>query len=242
MPSRPDGRPRAEWLHTTITPEALLKGRFTGLTLVLLAVLLATNAIGNGGLRDVVVGIGFSVMLLFAVWTVGRRLRIATIAFAIPAFLGHWTLQISDSIVVRTLGFALTTAFLVFLTIVVLVTVLREAAVSADTIVGALCAYFLMGVTWGTAYSLVALWSPDAFSVSATLAAATHWGPPRAPVTPLMQYYSFITLSTVGFGDISPVSGGARTLTAFEGVIGQLYLAVLIARLVGIHTATAHRP
>jgi hypothetical protein len=228
-------------LYTAVTPASLIKGRFTGLTIILVVVLLAVSVITDQRLRDLVVSATFSVMLLFAVWSVGPRLRIVTVVLAVPAFLGHWALQLSDSLVLRSVGFALSTIFLAFLTMVVLITVLRDPAVTADTIVGALCSYFLMGVTWGTAYSLLALQSVSAFAVSSTLAAASHWGPPTSPIAPLLQYYSFITLSSVGFGDISPLSGAARTLTAFEGVAGQLYLAVLIARLVGIHTAGGRR-
>jgi len=50
-----------------------------------------------------------------------------------------------------------------------------------------------------------------------------------------------VTLTTLGYGDITPVSSAARALTSFEAVIGQLYLAVMIARLVGLHIVHAHR-
>jgi Ion channel len=224
-------------LRTTVTPSALLKGRFTWLTIFLLVVLLSVSAVTDRTLRDIFTGIAFSVMVLFAIASVGRRLRIVTAILAAPVFLGHWALLLSDSPLLRTFGFALTTTFLAFLTIVVLMAVVRSPTVTADTIVGALCAYFLMGVTWGTAYALVALYSPDSFAVSPTLVAASQWATPTSPITPLLQYYSFITLSTVGFGDLSPLSGAARLLSALEGVAGQLYLAVLIARLVGLHAA-----
>jgi hypothetical protein len=99
------------------------------------------------------------------------------------------------------------------------------------------CTYFLFGVTWGTLYTLLALVSPGAFSVSPTLAAVAKWGNPIAPFTPLTQYYSFTTLATLGYGDVTPVTAGARALSVLEGITGQLYLAVLIARLVGLHSA-----
>lgn len=237
MPADPGGHERGWWSPSVITPARLLSTRFTGLTIVLMIVLLSVSAINEKGLRDLVVGLGFSVLLLFAIRTVGRRLRILTLALAVPTFIGHWTLQLSNSLMLRATGFLLTSLFLAFLTMVILMAVLRDASITADTIVGAVCAYFLLGVTWGTAYALVALVSPGAFSVSPALATAAQWSAPSLPITPLMQYFSFITLSTVGFGDISPLSGGARTLTALEGITGQLYLAVLIARLVGMHTA-----
>ena len=56
------------------------------------------------------------------------------------------------------------------------------------------------------------------------------------------SYYSFITLTTLGYGDVTPVARWAVSLSALEAVVGQLYLAVLVARLVGIHTAGAGKP
>ncbi len=220
-------------------PARLLRGRFTGLTIVLLTVLLLVNVIGDRVLRDVVVGIGFSAFLLLAIQSVGRRLRIVTVALAVPTFVSHWTPQLSDSLAVRATGFAFTIAFLAFLTLVLLFAVFRDQTVTVDTIVGAVCAYVLLGVTFGTAYALLVLISPSSLSVSAALAQADGWGEPVTPLTPLMQYYSFTTLATLGYGDVTPIGRTARTLSVMEGVSGQLYLAILIARLVGMHTARA---
>lgn len=241
MPSQPGGHERAWWFPSAITPARLVRGRFTGLTIVLLLLALSSNAIAEKEVREAVAGIGFSVLVVFAIWTVGRRLRAVTVALAIPTLLGHWTLQGSGSLALHATGFALTTVFLSFVTLVILLAVFRNETVTADTIVGAVCAYFLLGVTWGTAYALLALVSPDAFSVSPALAAATAWTRPTAPFTPLLQYYSFTTLATLGYGDVSPLTGGARALSVGEGLTGQLYLAVLIARLVGMHSARAQK-
>jgi hypothetical protein len=228
---------RAWRLPTAVTPERLLRGRFTGLTIVELIVLFSASVIGEHDLRELAVGIGFSVLTLFAIWSVGRRLRVVTIALAVPALLGHWTLVPSSSLALRSLAFGVDSLFLTFLTLVILLAVFRDESVTADTIVGAVCAYFLLGMTWGTYYSLLVLLSPDALSVSSALVKASAWGVPRVPISPLMQYYSFTTLATLGYGDVSPLTAGARALSVLEGVTGQLYLAVLIARLVGIHTA-----
>jgi hypothetical protein len=54
-------------------------------------------------------------------------------------------------------------------------------------------------------------------------------------------YYSFVTMSTLGYGDITPISNPARSLSLLEAVVGQLYIAILIAKLVGMHIAQAQR-
>jgi hypothetical protein len=221
-----------------VASDRLVRGRFTGLTIVLLIVLFSATIIAEKALRDVIVGAGFSVLVFFAIWSVGRRLRVVTIALALPTVVGHWTLLLSPSPALRSLGFAIISVFLTFLTLVILLAVFRDESISADTIVGAVCAYFLLGMTWGSYYALLTMVSPDALSVSSGLVTAAGWkGDATVPFSPLMQYYSFTTLATLGYGDVSPLTAGARALSVLEGVTGQLYLAVLIARLVGMHTA-----
>jgi hypothetical protein len=221
----------------TTAAVALLRGRFTGLTVAVLALSLVLNVFGQRQLREVVVALIFSMLLLFAIWSAGRGLRLAMIVLALPTLIAHWTIHISSSLLPSSVGFAFTTGFLALVTLVIMVAVFRDPAVTADTIVGAVCAYVLIGLTWGTAYSLLVLVSPDSLAVSPALAHAARWSEPTSPFTPLLQYYSFTTLATLGYGDISPLSPGARVLSVLEGMTGQLYLAVLVARLVGIHTA-----
>jgi len=241
MPEHPDSGQRRRWPARRITAASLLRGRFTGLTVVLLLLILAGTVVGEHQWRELIVAVAFSVFSLFAIFAAGRRLRVAVIVLAIPPVISHWTLQTSSSLALRAIGFASVSAFLAFMTLVILVTVFRDETVTADTIVGAICAYLLLAISWGSWYTLLVLVTPDAFSVSPTLAAAAGWHTPQSPFPPLMEYYSFSTLTTLGYGDITPISPGARVLSVFEGITGQLYLAVLIARLVGMHSARSMR-
>ena len=219
-----------------------LSGRYTGLTIVLVVLSVSSIAIGQTDLRKVVDGVAFSVLLVLAIRIVGQRLRVATVALVVPTLVSHWVEHLSDSSVHRIVGLGLSTVFLVFLTMVIMFAVFRDETVTFDTIFGAVCAYLLLGVTWGAAYALLVVISPDSLSVSPGLAHASGWGEPISAFTPVLQYYSFTTLATLGYGDVSPLSPGARALSVMEGLAGQLYLAVLVARLVGIHTARALKP
>lgn len=218
----------------------VFSGPFSGLTFVVVGLTMCASLIENRLLRELAGALAFSALMFFAAWSVGRRLRLVTVLLALPALLGHWS-YLGSGLVPHWLVFASSTALLFVLTTIVLFRVLSDASITADTIVGALCAYFLMGVTWGTAYALVEVLIPGAFSITPALASAAQWNPPTAPVTPLLQYYSFTTLSTLGIGDLSPLAAPARILTAIEAMVGQLYLAILIARLVAIHTAHSGR-
>ena len=219
-----------------------LSGRYTGLTIVLVVLSVSSIAIGQTDLRKVVDGVAFSVLLVLAIRIVGQPLRVATVALVVPTLISHWIDHLSDSSVHRIVGLGLATVFLVFLTLVIMFAVFRDETVTFDTIFGAVCAYLLLGMTWGTAYALLVVISPDSLSVSPALAHASGWGEPISAFTPVLQYYSFTTLATLGYGDVSPLSPGARALSVMEGLAGQLYLAVLVARLVGIHTARALKP
>lgn len=108
--------------------------------------------------------------------------------------------------------------------LVLLSQIFRPGRVSHLRIQGAIAVYLLFGVLWAHAYHIAALLQPGAFHGPAEeLSNVGGWA-----------YYSFVTLTTVGYGDITPVSQVARTLSIAEALTGQLYLAVLIARLVAM--------
>jgi hypothetical protein len=221
------------------TAVRVLRGRFTGFTVVLVILSVSGAALGEGKPHDLLGAVAMATLLLFAIRNAGRGFRVAALILAVPASLGQLTLHSTHSPIPSSLVFGFTTAFLGLLTIAVVFTVLRSEVMNTDTLVGGVCAYFLLGVTWGGAYALAELVSPGSFAVSPGLAAAGDWGIPTHPINPLLQYYSFITLTTVGYGDMSPLGHVARLLSMLEALTGQLYLAVLVGRLVGLHIMQA---
>ncbi len=100
-----------------------------------------------------------------------------------------------------------------------------------DSIFGAICAYLLLGMAWGSLYSVIEVMQPGSFQATGKMADALTSAEARGPV---LVYYSFVTMTTVGYGDITPVSPPARTLAWLEAMTGQFYIAVLVAGLVGI--------
>jgi hypothetical protein len=122
--------------------------------------------------------------------------------------------------------------FLGYVTLSELRGVLKQRQVTGETISMAISVYLLLAVTWGFLYIIIFQLEPGSF---ATLV-APHSG--RAsdiqPIFPIFGYYSLGTLSTIGAGDITPVSLQARYATVAESITGQFYLAILVARLVGL--------
>ncbi len=94
---------------------------------------------------------------------------------------------------------------------------------------GAVCVYLLVGMTFGSLYDLIETIHPGSFQINVETAvpAEIRWR--------TLIFYSFMTLTTIGLGDVTPTTVQAQSLTSIEGVIGVLYLAVLIARIVGIY-------
>ena len=111
--------------------------------------------------------------------------------------------------------------------------VLREDKVTADTLYGAICAYLLIGYTWTTLYVLLEVVHPGSFYVGAAQ------NPDQVVNFSELSYFSIVTLTTLGYGDITPVTSTARSFAALEALFGVLYSAILIARLVGLYRPMA---
>jgi hypothetical protein len=108
--------------------------------------------------------------------------------------------------------------------------------VTGHRIRGAIVIYLLLGAIWALLYQTVALTIPEAFR----LPEGVSGGDPDA-LQRLLMYFSFITLTTIGYGDITPVHPVARTLTMLEGLAGQLYPAITLARLVSLQILHANK-
>jgi hypothetical protein len=111
---------------------------------------------------------------------------------------------------------------LLLIAIAVGINVFAPRRAIGDRLVGAIVLYLLLGLIWGVLYWALGTRFPDAFSGHpGESVGLTGW-----------VYFSFVTLTTVGYGDITPIATGARSLAMLEALIGQLYPAVIIARLV----------
>jgi hypothetical protein len=169
-------------------------------------------------------------LLFAALWATAAQ-RDAVVLFA-PTLALHLLAVYSGSDELRVAALLLRIAFFAYVTGLIMWRTLREPDVSIDTIAGAACAYTLLAMIWGSVYSLVEFLRPASFHIPD----AWLLGPAKDPSAALV-YFSFVTLTTVGYGDITPLWPGAGGLAVTEAVVGQLYLAITIARLVGLHTS-----
>ncbi len=110
--------------------------------------------------------------------------------------------------------------------------VLFSGPIDGHKIVGAICIYLLMGLIWALLYLFIAQTIPDAFNGLEQLV----WYDNFADVA----YFSFVTLTTLGYGDISPIIPIARFLVYMEAIVGVFYMAILVASLIGIRASARH--
>ena len=160
-----------------------------------------------------------------------RRVYIALVAPLIAIDLGIITMGAGDGIALA--GGVFQTALLSFAGVSILMHVLRIENVSLDTILGGVCVYLLIGETFSYLHSIVELTSIGSYLEGGQ--------PLRIPPNvnhllgrrPELTYFSFLTLTTVGYGDIVPVAPMARVLCVLEAILGQIFLATFLAFLVG---------
>jgi voltage-gated potassium channel len=143
-------------------------------------------------------------------------------------FRQPWALFISHSSIV---------VLIAFFSVTILSYVLGSGRVTSDKIFAAICVYMLLGYGWTFVYSILLELQPQSFVASSEIARNDYVGRILQ-----LRYFSFMTLTTVGYGDIVPRSPVARTMTILEAVMGQFYLMVLIGRLVGLHIVHGSDP
>jgi hypothetical protein len=156
-----------------------------------------------------------------------RILTVGTIALVILAACILIVARLSAAPFLRHLSSVLTIVVMLIYVRIVLLVMFRQGHVTWSRIQGGICAYLMLGVAWGAAYDLVEQFYPGAFRF---ISAPANIDEQSAKLV----YFSFVTLTTVGYGDVSPVSPYARSLAIAEAVVGQLFPAILIGALVAM--------
>ena len=175
----------------------------------------------------------FSLVLLAGVVAVADRKRVLVIAIvlAIPAIAGRWINHFRPDLIPPAVFLVAGLILIAFVVGNLLRFVLRAPSVNTEVLCASISAYLMLGLMWTMAYWLVDQLTPGgafSFNTNAGTQSINEFNG---------FYFSFVTLSTVGYGDITPVSRMARWLAAMEAMTGLLYVAVLIARLVSLYSS-----
>jgi hypothetical protein len=171
-------------------------------------------------------------VLLSATYAVSRRrsFLIFALSVSIVSIVLTFWLATAPSFWLVVVAHSTLVVLITFFAVAILSYVLGRGKVTWDKIYGAICAYLLCGSAWMFAYSVIEEVQPGSFSwLNSPL--------PHDLVDRVMhlRYFSFVTLATIGYGDIVPRLPAARTLALLEAILGQFYLVALVGRLVGLH-------
>lgn len=208
-----------------------------GLTVFLVLLVVGTFVIpvviGERPVARFVGDVVFSLLLVTGAFAVARRRTTAIVVSvsAAAALVIRWTARLAPSLDLTTWTTASSLVTEALLVSIVLKRVFRGGRISRQRIEGAVAAYLLIGLVWADAYELVALFVPGAFAGASAAGLPAHD----------FVFFSYVTLTTVGYGDITPVVPAARSLANLEALIGQLYPAVLLARLVSLEATWSAR-
>lgn len=216
---------------------AFIFGRYGSLLLGMIVLLLYSpfveTRIGDNLLKIVFVVILLAGLRAINTRTLFFRIMIVILVIGLTCtFLGFW----QDSTAIYSVGTFGNVLFLFLLGLATLKDLFGSKQVTGDTLAGAVCVYLLIAIVWAHLFLIVEFGFAGSFSFTLGEEARTQlWM--SQDFFPFL-YFSLVTLTTVGYGDMAPVSEAARTLATVEALIGQIYLTILVARLVGMYLVT----
>ncbi len=210
--------------------QTCFKGKFLFLLISILCILVFVPIFRGFVEIRILTNIFLTTTLISGVYAVSKKKHVLLTAvfLAMPFFASMWTgilLKVPSLVLVGECFGILFTGFIV---IIILSFIFGEQEVTINVIHGAIVVYLLIAIMWAFIYSVLEIIQPGSFAI----------GEGQIEVGRLLFiYYSFVTITTLGYGDITPVTAPANSFAILEAVTGQIYLVVLVARLVGMHIA-----
>ena len=184
--------------------------------------------------------IALVVVLLFGmIFSVSRNpaVRTAAVLLAVPALVARGIDVVAPSPLFEAISMLCMVAILFLIIGAGLRVLFRPMVVTGNTISASLCAYLLLAMVWAYLYALVDLFVPGSFAYSLDDSFRMTIADGQAVYA---AYFSYVTITTLGYGDILPVTPPAMALATLEAFVGQMYIAILVARLVAVYSAPAH--
>ena len=208
----------------------LVRYKRSALLAILVLLLLASPVIDDEGAGGVLLSALFTLVLIAGTLAIGQVRRDVFVvgALSVPWLYLTWLHPVWSGSVLDEVSAVILVICTLYLAGVLLASVVRAKSVTSDVLSGAIAVYFLIGIAWAVIYALIEGLSPGSFAV-ADASRGTIWDQ--------LLYFSFTTLTTLGYGDIAPLTPVARIWTVFEAICGTLFLAVLVSRLVGLYKA-----
>ena len=179
----------------------------------------------------IITSLGFLSVMVVGVWSLNTHNKwfVVAICLMVTGLVTSGINFFIQSTNIYLFGLFITFMFCILSMIIAMKHIIFSGSVTINKIVGSVCIYMLLGIVWALLYVFLDVIDPGAFEgLSLDFDHRDTWN---------YIYYSFVTLTTLGYGDISPVNQYARALAYIEAICGQIYIAVLVASLVGAHLA-----
>lgn len=209
--------------------------RFGPLLSLLAIAMFASGPLVEAGYGGIAASLVYPVMFLAAAVAIFHAGRVGWIGVAM------WLAIVGIELRAQLLGSPpeywgrlVDAAFVGFVAFLLLREVVRSHRVTLDTILGGISIYLLIAVFYSSLYSAVEIFHPGSFLDRGSPLEELGNQSTKVGRYPALGYYSFVTMTTLGYGDITPVTSVARNLASSQAIIGQLYVAILIAFLVGL--------
>jgi hypothetical protein len=210
-----------------------------------LTVVLAVQSLSQGLAASAIIADVLVILAVLAVFflvfeqTAQRLAALVAAIAAVAITLAHYVLPDRFHVPLAVAYHVLLIVFLGWALVVILRSLFAEKPVQMDDIFGAVCGYLVAGTAWGNLYALSELLVPGSFSVAPAIQSElADWHSRRA----LFTYFSFTTISSLGYADVTPTRAPATTMVLVEVVFGQFYLAVVVAQIVSMRLVQAVRP
>ena len=218
-------------------------GRFTILLGALGTFMCVLPFMSEAGVGAIALRIGTSLLLLAAVYSVSEKRwpLILAVALALPAIGAQMVPSLLGDHGTLMVRMGMSAVLLIYITVLISVFLARQEHVSADMILGAINVYLLFAIAFMFLHAFVEITTPGAYLYHGESLSVALSGHPEVDALAFLLYFSVVTLTTLGYGDIVPAIPAARMLCSLEAVIGQLFVAVFIARMVSLHISRRPR-
>jgi len=210
--------------------QTTFKGRFLFLLISLLCFLVVSPLLsGFLGIR-VLLDIFLTAIFITALYTFSRKKHLLLIGtlLALPMVAATWSTYFVKIPLIYLTGQCFGIVFIAFMVVTILSFIFKQYKITLDVINGTVVVYLLIAIMWSFIFRVIEVLQPGSFTITQGLGEETRL---------TFIYYSIVTITTLGYGDITPVTDVAQSFSALEAIVGQIYLVVLVARLVGIHIA-----
>ena len=210
--------------------QKLHDARFLVLLILILLMLVLTPFFDEFVQTRILMDIFLTTIFISIICTIRLKRTQAIIAsiLVFPLIVATWSTYFIEIKTISLLTRIFGVLFFAYAAINILRIIVKSEKVTRETIFAAIVAYLLIALMWAFLYMILELASPGSFSFP-------DWG--SRGETMQFEYLSFVTITTLGYGDITPVTDKASALVIIEAVIGQIYLVVLVAWLVGMHVS-----